>query len=149
MGPKRRLSSLKDTLHQEAHRFRELPRSQFPLAMELLGLRRQEDVPVDMFEREGAIVVRAEMAGVDPADIDVAVVNGELRISGERDEEETAGDGEFIFCERSHGLVSRTLPLPEGADTDAIRATMKNGLLEIFVPMARSSATRRIPITDA
>jgi HSP20 family molecular chaperone IbpA len=149
MGPRRRLSSLRETLHNEARHFRDLRgRSQFPLAAEILGLRRPEDIPVDVFEREGSVIVLAEMAGVDPAHIDVAVVDGELRISGERDGDEAANEQQLVRCERTHGHISRTLPLPDDADTDAIRATMKNGVLEVTIPTTRSSSARRIPVTE-
>jgi HSP20 family protein len=117
--------------------------------MEVLGLRKQEEIPVDMFEREGSVVVRAEMAGVDPADIDVALVNGELRISGERGGDEPADEEQRLRCERVHGHISRTLPLPDDADTESIQATMKNGLVEVIIPTTRSSSTRRIPVTPA
>ena len=142
MGPRRHLSSLREKLHHEAHR---LP---LPVAMEVLGLRRQEEIPVDVFEREGSVVVQAEMAGVDPADIDVAVVNGGLRITGERGDEPT-DDEHLLRCERVHGHISRTLPLPDDADTESIQASMKHGLLEVIIPTTRSSSTKRIPVTSA
>ncbi len=90
---------------------------------------------VDIFERDASLVVRAEVPGVDPENIDVTVESGTLTIAGSRsfqkDEEIEGG------CHRKEifeGRFKRTLLLPEGTDADAVTASTSDGIIEITVP---------------
>src|SRR5213593_1193648 len=70
---------------------------------------------VDVFTREGDLVVRAELPGVDPEkDIDISLHDGALTIRGERRFEEKTERGDFYRFESSYGAFQRSIPLPEG-----------------------------------
>ncbi len=104
---------------------------------------------VDVFAREGSLVVRAELPGVDPdKDIDISVEDGVLSIKGERrNEQKTDGEG-FYRLETSYGAFERHIPLPQGVNADDITASYENGMLEVVVPRAAEVASaKRIPFT--
>jgi HSP20 family protein len=103
---------------------------------------------VDVFSREGDLVVRAEIPGVDPEkDIDISFQDGTLTIRGERKlEEKTERDNYFRF-ESSYGSFQRSIPVPQGVKAEDVKATYENGILEVVIPKAGElTSTRKIPI---
>jgi HSP20 family protein len=104
---------------------------------------------VDMFERDGNVIVKAEMPGIDPGKIEVNVAAGELRISGERKEETEVKEENFYRSERSYGHIYRKLTLPEGCDADAANATVKNGVLEVVIPKREAAVGKKIDVKTA
>jgi HSP20 family protein len=86
---------------------------------------------VDVFERDGALVVRADLPGLSKEDIRVDIENDALVIHGERRQErEVEGSGTYR-AERFHGTFRRVIPLPQGIDPDAVHASFENGVLEV------------------
>ncbi|SRR5712692_1072591 len=86
---------------------------------------------VEMFEREGQLVVRADLPGLKKEDVKVEFTGNGLTIVGERrSEHEEKGEG-YYRSERSYGNFYRRLPLPEGVKTDNATATFRDGVLEI------------------
>jgi HSP20 family protein len=93
---------------------------------------------------DGRYEVRAEIPGVDPAkDIDITVHDGQLTIRAVRSQSvESHGRSEF-----SYGTFARSVPLPAGADVDAVHATYEKGILAISVPVPNGApAAKRIEI---
>jgi len=109
----------------------------------------REMAAVDVFERDGKVVVKAEMPGIDPTKIDVSVVGNELRISGERDEEKEVKEEQYYRCERTYGRIHRTLTLPEGCDTEHIEAAARDGVLEVVIPRKPAVATKKVEVKQA
>lgn len=107
----------------------------------------REPMPaIDMFEREGKLVIKAELPGIAPDKIEVSMSGNELRISGER-EEETEVKGEHYYrAERSFGHLYRTVTLPDGYDSEHINATAKDGVIEISIPKSAAAATKKIEV---
>ena len=105
----------------------------FTIPSRLLRAER-EMAAVDVFEKDGSIVVKAEMPGIDPDKIDVTVVGNELRISGEREEEKEVKEEQYYRSERTYGHIYRALMLPEGCNTEQIAAKAKDGVLEVVIP---------------
>jgi HSP20 family protein len=104
--------------------------------------------PVELFQRGNELVVRADLPGLRPEDVNVDVENGVLSISGERRQEaEDRGEG-FYRTERSYGSFYRSLPLPEGVSEDDINAEFHNGVLEVTValPQREQPRSRRIQV---
>jgi len=101
---------------------------------------------VDVFERNGDLVVTAEIPGVDAKDIHVTVTDDVLRLRGERTQEDETKEGGYYRRERFHGTFERAVPLPAEVDPDKIRATHKNGLLEVVLPKAAAAQTREIEV---
>src|SRR5262245_8377133 len=99
--------------------------------------------PIEVLEREGKILIRAELPGVREEDVHVEMTDDGIVIQGERKfDEEEQGEG-FYRSERSYGQFYRLIPLPEGADAEQASAEFKNGLLEISVPMRKQSPRQR------
>jgi HSP20 family protein len=104
---------------------------------------------VDVFEREGALVVRADLPGLSKDDIRVDVDNDALVIHGERRQErEVEGSGAYR-AERFHGTFRRVIPLPVGVDPDAVQASFENGVLEVSLRLPEEKARgKRIEIRE-
>jgi HSP20 family protein len=92
--------------------------------------------------REGdEYVVRAEMAGLDPEkDVDIEVTDHTLRIRAERRQETKTEDAKGYRSEFRYGSFVRTVPLPTGATEKDVKATYKDGILEVRVPIDESRA---------
>ena len=127
-------------------------------------LRRWLDLDVDTDKwmrieesrQDGQIVVRAEMPGIDPdKDVDVWVADGMLHISAKREERADVTDSKTKGVYRSefhYGEFARTLPLPMGVNQDAVKATYRDGILEVRVPCEVESPkieTKKVPISRA
>lgn len=107
---------------------------------------REAAAAVDMFERDGHLVVKAEMPGIAPEKIEVSISGSELRISGEREEEKEVKGEHYYHAERSFGHVYRAVTLPEGYDAGRVGATVKDGVIEITVPKSAAAATKKIEV---
>lgn len=106
---------------------------------------------IDVKAKGDDIVVRAELPGIDPAEVDIEVTDGVLTIKGERTaEEEREGEG-WLIRESSYGSFERSMVLPEGVNAEEIKASYADGILEIHVPKALEAAkpkTTRIAIGE-
>jgi len=102
---------------------------------------------IDVFERDGRLVVRADVPGLSPDDIRLEVRNGALVLEGERKQEMEVESDEGVYrSERMHGRFSRVIALPESADLDKASARFENGVLEIEIPLREDAQRRRIEI---
>jgi HSP20 family protein len=104
---------------------------------------------VDMIDKKDEIVLRADVPGLDQKDIHVSVENGMLTIRGDRHQEREAKEEDYYCCERWAGSFSRTMALPSGIDPDKIKATFKNGVLEVHVPKSAQAVGKSIEIQAA
>lgn len=96
---------------------------------------------VDVFEEDGAIVVKAELPGISRDDIEVKLIDNTLEITGEKKTEEKIDRRDYLRVERSYGKFSRTLRLPEGLDAEHVTADFADGVLEIKIPRIESKKT--------
>jgi HSP20 family protein len=105
---------------------------------------------VEAFSREGDLVVRAELPGIDPEkDVDITFQDNVLTIRGERRREEKHEEDQYFRSESFYGMFERQVALPEGANPEDITASYKDGILEVVVPRAASLAEpRKIPISS-
>src|SRR5207302_2927977 len=105
---------------------------------------------IEVQQREGKFIVRAELPGLNPNDVNIEVTEDALVISGERKEEHDEEKGGVHLTERRYGHFLRSVPLPEGAQPEQARAKFDNGILEIDLPLQeRRSERRQIPIQGA
>jgi len=88
---------------------------------------------VDIKEEANRFVILADVPGVDPKDIEITAENGVLTVRGERKAESVEEREGFRRVERVRGTFYRRFSLPDTADTDAIKARGKDGVLEITV----------------
>jgi len=102
---------------------------------------------VEEYEDQGDLVVRAEMPGIDPErDVDISVTDHTLQIRAERRETKT-DERKGYRSEFRYGSFSRTVRLPSGASADDIQAKYTDGILEVRVPIDKTTAeSKKIPI---
>ena len=102
---------------------------------------------LDALQEDGDIVVRAELPGVRPDDVDITLHNGVLTISGERKAEEQREGSGYYVRERRYGSFRRSMTLPQGVDESSISARFQDGVLEVRVAGAAAvQEPRRIQI---
>ena len=101
----------------------------------------EEQFKVEEFMDNDALVVRADLPGVDPDhDIEITVQDGTLRIQGQRREERKTEEKDVRRSEVRYGSFTRTLPLPSGTSENDIKATYKDGVLEVRLPIDQTKA---------
>ena len=101
---------------------------------------------VDLFEEKDDIVVKAELPGMCKDDIEVKLGDHTLTIRGEKKKEEEIKDENYYRSERSYGSFVRTLELPTDIHADKVKATFKNGILEVRVPKTEAAKTKEIKV---
>jgi HSP20 family protein len=101
---------------------------------------------IEVIERPDALVVRADLPGVNANDVSVSIDDGVLTIQGEREQEQREERDGVVRSERVYGTFFRAIPLPDGAEEERIDATFRNGVLEIAVPVSRRQSGRRIDV---
>lgn len=101
---------------------------------------------IDVFDREKELVVRVEVAGVSPEDIDITVEDRTLTISGTRSFTEETVEGGFHRREIFSGEFRRTLVLPEGLEATEVAAKAENGILEVTVPRRPEVLPRKVKV---
>jgi HSP20 family protein len=102
--------------------------------------------PVDIHEESDRVILRAEIPGVSRDDIDLNVENGTITLRGEKKQEKsTEGDGAYRL-ERFYGTFSRSFVLPTTIDPEKIKATCKDGVLEVVLPKAEEARPRKIKV---
>lgn len=101
---------------------------------------------LELAESEKEFTVRAEMPGLDPADIDVRITGSILTLSGEKKEEmEEKKSGRF-HSERRYGAFYRSIELPAGARPEGISAEYDKGVLTLRIPKEEGAGSQRIPV---
>lgn len=130
--------------------FREMTQvqSQFSkLVDQVWGGRQESWLPaVDVFDTKNAVVLKAELAGMDPAGIEIEVEDNVLTIKGERKFEEKVDDQRYYRVERRFGSFQRSLALPQGVKPDEISANYEDGILTVSVPKAEEEKPKRIAV---
>jgi HSP20 family protein len=101
---------------------------------------------VDVEETEKEIMVRADLPGVDPKDVDIQVVDNVLTVRGEKKEQKEEKKKNYHRMERFAGSFYRAIPLPAGADADKIAATSANGTVTITIPKKPEAQPKKIAI---
>lgn len=101
---------------------------------------------IDVIEKDGDLVVRADMPGIKPEDINVEVEGDVLTIRGQHEESKKEEGENFLRRERTYKSFARSLSLPPNVDPSAIEATCHDGVLEVNVPVPKEQASRPITI---
>jgi HSP20 family protein len=101
---------------------------------------------VDIYEHDGNLVLKAELPGIDPKDVDVRVENNVLTLQGERKFESEVKREQYHRVERAYGTFSRSFTLPNVVDNDKIKAEFKDGLLRVVLPKREEAKPKQISI---
>jgi HSP20 family protein len=105
---------------------------------------------VEEFSENGAEVVRAELPGLDPdKDLETSVVGDMLRIDTQRREDEKTEGRDYVRREHRYGTYHRDVPLPKGISQADIKASYKDGILEVRIPIAapEPEVAKKIPVS--
>lgn len=102
---------------------------------------------VDVEETDKEIVVKADLPGVDPKNVEISVENGVLTVRGERKEEKEDKKKNYHRVERFAGSFYRSVPLPPAADADKVTATSANGVVTVAIPKRAEAMPKKIAVT--
>lgn len=101
---------------------------------------------VDIYENEHELIVKADLPGIDPKDLDIRVENNILTIRGERKFEEKVNDNNSLRVERAYGSFSRSFALSNTVNSEAIKADYQNGVLTLTVPKREEAKPKQIKV---
>ena len=102
--------------------------------------------PVDIYETENDIVLKAELPGMDPKDVEVKVEDNTLYLKGERKFEKEVMNENYHRVERSYGSFARSFSLPNSISAEKVKAEFKDGLLTLTLPKREEAKPKTIKI---
>jgi len=102
--------------------------------------------PVDIYESEENIILKAELPGVSPESVNVEVNENMLSLKGERKLEKGLTDENYHMMERFYGTFHRAFSLPFPVDGDGIKASFRDGVLKIIIPKRREPGSGSIKV---
>ena len=129
-----------------------MPRSVLDLMEDLwsaapeAGWGQMEFPAVNISEDEKAISVKAELPGMESKDIEISLRNNMLVLQGEKRFEDEQNRGSYKRIERSYGSFYRTIPLSSSVDQEGIKASFRNGVLDITLPKKEAEMGKKIEI---
>ncbi len=103
--------------------------------------------PVDIYETENELVVKADLPDLQEKDIDVRVENNTLTIRGERKFSKDVNEDHYLRVERSYGSFTRSFSLPNTVSSESIRAEYRNGVLTLHMAKREESKPKQIKIS--
>jgi HSP20 family protein len=101
---------------------------------------------IEVSETKDAILVKAEVPGMESKDIQLSLQENMLTIRGEKKQEKEEKDEHYYRSERSYGSFARVMRLPSTVDASKVTATFKNGVLKVMLPKAPAAKGSVIPI---
>jgi HSP20 family protein len=101
---------------------------------------------VDVHETENALVISADLPGVNEKDLDVRVENNMLTIRGERKMDNTVQEDKYVRVERVYGSFSRSFALPNTVNTEAVKADYVHGVLTLTLPKREESKPKQVKV---
>ena len=102
--------------------------------------------PVDIYENADHIVLKAELPGIDPQDVEIRVEDNTLYLKGERKFEREVKEENYHRVERSYGAFARSFSLPNSIAADKVVADYKDGLLTLTLPKREEAKPKTIKI---
>lgn len=119
----------------------------------VFGPERLTEIPwspeADLYEKEDKLVLRMDLPEVKPEDVEVSIVDNTLRVKGERKHAEEIKGEDYYRMERRYGVFERSIELPMAVKIEEIKATYKDGVLEVDLPKAEEKKAKEIKITAA
>ena len=104
---------------------------------------------VDVAENQNEVVLRAELPGMKQEDIDIELTGDTLMIRGERRFEDEQRRENFVRVERSYGRFQRSFTLGLPVQHDAVRATYRDGVLEVVLPKSEATRPRKVQVSSS
>lgn len=104
---------------------------------------------IDVLDEDDAIVVRADVPGIKPEEVEVHVQDDVLTVRGAHEEQSEEKAKRYVRRERRYGAFTRSIALPPGVDAEAIKASCQDGVVEVRVPKPQQTEPRRIEVGSA
>jgi HSP20 family protein len=101
---------------------------------------------LDVYDDKDAVVVKAELPGMDKDDVHVDIAGDVLTVRGEKKKEETVEEQDYYCRERAYGAFSRSIRLPVEVQGDKASATFKKGVLEMHLPKTETAKRRCVSV---
>ena len=101
---------------------------------------------IDVVREDGHLVVRADLPGVKPEEVKIEVEDDILTVSGEHQESKEEKDKNYVRRERRYGSFSRSMALPGGVDVKKIKASTRNGVVEVTIPLPKEAKKETVAI---
>src|SRR5579885_1823352 len=102
--------------------------------------------PIESYIEGDKMVVRADLPGIDPKDVEITVIGDVLTIKGSREDRHEKKERNFVFKEVTYGSFERSVTLPAGVRAEDIKAAYKDGVLELTAPAPKELSPRKVPI---
>ena len=102
---------------------------------------------VDIFEEKGDMVIKAEIPGMKKEDVNVSIMENIVTISGEKHQEEKVEKKDYHRVERRYGSFCRRFQVPANVSSDEVKASFKDGVLEVRIPKAEAEKQKNIKIS--
>ncbi len=103
---------------------------------------------IDMYEDKDNVIVEAQLAGIDPENVDVSIENDVLTVKGEGEKKNEVEDKNYYRKEIRRGSFYRNIPLPTGVEGDKANAVAEDGVLKITVPKTTEKKSKTIKIEN-
>jgi HSP20 family protein len=103
--------------------------------------------PVDIYETDEALILKAELPGVSKNDVSIEIHQNTLVLRGQRRHEAEVKEDRYHRVERAYGSFQRSFMLPTLVDQEHVRATYRDGVLELRLPKSEATKPKRVAIT--
>ena len=103
--------------------------------------------PIDIYETDDALVLKAELPGVSRDDVSIEIHQNTLILRGQRKHETEVKEEHYHRVERAYGTFQRSFMLPTQVDQEKVQATYHDGVLELRLPKSEAAKPKRVAIT--
>ena len=103
-------------------------------------------VPIDMYQTEGNIVVKASLPGIEPDGIDISITGNTLTIKGEHKADKETKEEDYLRKEHRYGVFIRSVTIPVEVKSDKAEAMYENGILTLTIPKAEQVKPKAIKV---
>ncbi len=101
---------------------------------------------LEVIEKDDRYIVKAELPGLKPEEVDISIADDALTIKGEKRSEEEVKQDEYHWTERTYGAFQRVVRLPSNVDTGKVEATYEHGVLQLTLPKKAEVAAKKIKV---
>jgi len=112
----------------------------------LFSLGQSEMTPIDVYQTEKEMVIKASLPGVKPEEVDISITDNILTIKGETKAEEKIERKNYLYQEHQYGTFCRSVALPKGLKTNKAEANFEDGILTLTIPKAEEIKPKQIKV---
>ena len=104
------------------------------------------EIPVDIYQTEDNVIMKAALPGVKPEEVDITITGDTLTIKGEHKQEQEIKEEDYLYKEHRYGRFSRTVAIPVQVTSDKAEAVFENGILTLTIPKAEEVKPKQIKV---